>query len=185
MEGAVVTPRNILAHLRFQFARHGWPAAVGLALIASAMGLQFFGVEEARTHATELRAEAAALRQRQAQQPNQEEAAIKRLAAIYASLPASNGALEAVEIVHRAAEANGVKLANGEYRLVREGSAQLLRYQITLPARSSYPHLRAWLADVMNAIPAAALDDISFRRDDVGSDSVEARVRLTLFLRVP
>ena len=180
-----MTLPNLVAHLRFQLYRHGWPAAAGLALIAAAMGLQFFGVEEARAHAIELRVEAAAQRQRQMQRPKQDETAGKRLAAFYASLPASTGALEAIEIVHRAAEANGVKLATGEYRLVREGGAQVLRYQITLPARSSYPHLRAWLAEVMNAVPTAALDDLSFRRDDVGGDSVEARVRLTLFLRAP
>ena len=91
--------------------------------------------------------------------------------------------MEAIDAIHRAAAANGVKLANGEYRLARDGGARLLRYQITLPARASYPQLRAWIGEVMNAVPSAALDEISFRRDDVGSDSVEARVRLTLFLR--
>jgi len=38
---------------------------------------------------------------------------------------------------------------------------------------------------VMNALPTAALTDISFQRDDIGKDSVEANVRLTLFLRAP
>ena len=178
-----MTSRNAFAHLRYQFYRHGWPAAAGLALIASAIGLQLFGVAQSRAHAAQLRAEAAVLRQRLAQVPDQKEAANKRLAAFYASLPAASGALEAIDLIHRSASANGVKLAQGEYRLTREGSAQLLRYQITLPAHSNYPPLRAWLADVMNALPAAALDEISFKRDNVGSAAVEARVRLTLCLR--
>lgn len=178
-----MTPRDVVAHLRFQLYRHGWPAAAGLALIAAATGFQFFGVAETRAQAAALRAEQAAQRQRLAERPNQEEASSGRLAAFYAGLPGAAGALEAVEAIHRAAGANGVKLAHGEYRLAREGGAQMLRYQITLPARSSYPRLRAWLADTMNAVPTAALDEISFRRDDVGSDSVESRVRLTLFLR--
>ena len=180
-----MTPRKVFAHLRYQIYRHGWPAAAGLVLIACAIGWQFFGVAQTRAHAAELRAEAAVLRQRLAQVPNQNEAANKRLATFYASLPAASGALEAIELIHRSASANGVKLAHGEYRLTREGSAPLLRYQITLPARSNYPPLRAWLADVMNALPAAALDEISFQRDNVGSDAVEARVRMTLFMKAP
>ena len=119
------------------------------------------------------------------QQPDPDETAGKRLAVFYASLPDPKGMLDAVEIIHRAAKANGVKLATGEYRLVREGSAKLLRYQITLPARASYPMLRTWIAEVMNTVPTVALNDISFKREDVGSEAVEASVRLTLFLRAP
>jgi hypothetical protein len=180
-----MTPQHVVAYLRFQLERHGWPAAVGIALIVSAVGLQFFGVQQARSRAAEVRAEAVAQHQRQAQRPTQDETASKRLATFYASLPTSDDNLEAIETIHQAAEKNGVKLVNGEYRLVRDGSARLLRYQITLPARASYPHLRAWLAEVMNAVPTAALTDISFQRDDIGSDSVVANVRLTLFLRAP
>ncbi|OQW86634.1 MAG: hypothetical protein BWK72_16230 [Rhodoferax ferrireducens] len=180
-----MTPQHMVAWLRYQLHRHGWPAVVGLVLIIGAVGLQFAGVEQARTRVAELRAEAVAQRQRQAQQPDPGETADKRLAAFYDSLPNADGALEAIETIHRSAGENGVKLATGEYRLVRQGSTKLQRYQINLPARASYPHLRAWLADVMNAVPTAALSDISFQREDIGSDTVEASVRLTLFLRAP
>jgi hypothetical protein len=183
MERTAVTPRTVIAHLRFQLDRHGLPAALGLVLIACAIGLQFFGVVETRAQAVALRLEQTALRQRLVQQPHPEEAANKRLAGFYAGLPAASGALETIDIIHRAAQTRGVQLAQGEYRLAQESGARLLRYQITLPARASYPQLRAWLADVMNALPTAALDEISFRRDDVGSASVETRVRLTLFMR--
>lgn len=176
-------PRDIVAHLRFQRYRHGWPAAAGLALIACAIGFQLFGVAETRAQAAELRAEQSALHKRLAERPERQEAVSARLAAFYTGLPTAAGSVRAIEVIHRAAAANGVKLVHGEYRLAREGGAPLLRYQITLPARSSYPRLRAWLAEVMNAAPTAALDGISFRRDDAGSESVEARVRLTLFLR--
>ena len=180
-----MTPRDAVAHLRYQLLRHGWPAVVGLALIACAIGLQYFGVVQAREQTVQLRAQAAVVRQRLAQVPDQNEAANNRLAAFYARLPGTSGALDAIDLIHRSAGTNGVKLAQGEYRLMREGSAQLLRYQITLPARSNYLSLRAWLTDVMNALPTAALDEISFKRDNVGNTAVEANVRLTLFLKVP
>ncbi|MGB4345983.1 MAG: hypothetical protein WBJ21_06265 [Burkholderiaceae bacterium] len=180
-----MTLQNVGAWVRFELCRHGWVAVLGIALIAAALGIQFFGIEQAHMRLAELRAEAVAQRQRQVQQPDPDETAGKRLAVFYASLPDPKGMLDAVEIIHRAAKANGVKLATGEYRLVREGSAKLQRYQITLPARASYPMLRTWLAEVMNTVPTVALNDISFKREDVGSEAVEASVRLTLFLRAP
>lgn len=178
-----MTSGRIIAHLRFQLQRHGWPALVGLLLlVASACG-QVFGVAQANTRAQALREEQAALRQRQVAQPNPQEATNKRLAGFYAGLPAPAGALASIEAIHKSATTHGVKLAHGEYRMARDGKSPLLRYQITLPARASYPQLRAWIGDVMNMLPTAALDEINFRRDDVGSDVLEARVRLTLFLR--
>jgi hypothetical protein len=179
-----MTLQKLFAHLRFKLDQHGWLAAAGLALVVCALGFELFGVAGQRLRAAELRTEVATLRLQTAQRPNQDDEVGKRLATIYASLPAANGALEAVNLIHRAAAANNVNLANGEYRLLREGGAQLQRYQITLPARSTYPQLRAWLADVMTTVPAAMLDEITIRRDDVGNGSVESRVRLTLFLKV-
>lgn len=180
-----MTIQNLGAWARFAIYRHGWVAVLGVVLIAAALGMEFIGIEQARTRLAELRSEALAQRQRQVQQPRTDETASKRLAVFYDSLPAPEGMHEAVDTIHRAAKASGVKLATGEYRLVREGSAGLLRYQISLPARASYPKLRTWLAVVMNALPAAALNDISFKREDIASESVEANVRLTLFLRAP
>ncbi len=185
MESTIVTLQNLTAWMRFYLDRHGWPAVLGLALAASAVGLQFWGVEQARRHTAALRAEAAAQQQRLAQRPDPSATAGQQLAVFYEGLPNADGMLEAVETIHRTAAANGVKLATGEYRLVRQGSANLQRYQITLPARASYPKLRSWLAEVMNAVPAAALNDISFQREDIGSDLIEANVSLTLFLRAP
>ncbi|MBT3067992.1 hypothetical protein [Rhodoferax sp. U11-2br] len=180
-----MTLQHLLAWMRFQRYRHGWLAVLGLALFIGALGLQFLGVEQMHTRLAELRAEAAAQRQQDAQRPDPDDTARQRRAAFDDSLPGSAGALDAIEVVHRIALANGVKLATGEYRLVRDGGTKVQRYQITLPARASYPQLRAWLAEVMNAVPAMALNDIGFQREEVGSESVQANVRFSLFLRGP
>jgi hypothetical protein len=176
---------NFMAHWRYQVYRHGWPAVLGLALMAGAIATQLLGVNQIHEQTAVLRADAAKLRQVSKQRPKQDEVAVKRLADFYASLPAASAALDAVGAIHLSATKMGVRLAVGDYRQVREGSSALLRYQVTLPARSSYPNMRLWLDDVMNTLPTAALDEISVRRDDVGSDIVEARLRLTLFMRAP
>lgn len=179
----MIKPKTVISHMRFHLDQHGLPALAGLVLIAGAVALQMLGVNEAYSRAQELRLEQAATRQRLARQPDPAEVNIQRVARFYAGLPAPDGALDAIETIHKAAKTHGVKLANGEYRLTRESGAPLLRYQVSLPARASYLQLRAWIGDVMNAIPTAALEDISLRRDDVGSELLDARVRLTLFLK--
>lgn len=180
-----MTPSVFIAHLRFQLEQHGWPALVGIGLIGLAVVGQYLGVTPTVEQATALREKQSALRYRQATQPNPDEGTRLRAAAFYASLPDGSGAREAVALIHRSAIEHGVKLATGEYRMVREGGGRALRYQITLPTRASYPQIRAWHADIMNALPALTLDEISFRREDAGSNTVEARLRLTLFMRAP
>lgn len=177
-----MTGRLAFAWLRFQLARHGWAAAAGLAFFFGAALLQFAGTQSLRAHTDELREAQAALRQRLAAQPRELQTDA-RIATFGAGLPDAAGTAVAVEAIHLAAGAHGVSLSQGEYRLAREPGAPLARYQITLPARASYPRLRAWLADTLNNVPAAALDEIALRRDDAGGATVEARVRLTLFLR--
>lgn len=179
----LMTLRPMLAHLKFQFHQHGWPAAAGLMLIVSAISWQLFGAPALKTQTIALRTQQVELRKQLAKQSKPQETSRSRLDALYASLPVASGALVAVKTIHQAAAANGVKLTHGEYRLARDTGTPLLRYQITLPARASYPQLRAWLAEVMNVLPSVALDEINFRRDDVGNPSVESRMRLTLFLR--
>jgi hypothetical protein len=178
-----VTGFPLLAHLRYQLQRHGWPAAVGLVLLALAAAWQWRGVDDARARSTQLHSAQSAARQHMARVPSQEQAAGQALADFYAGLPPQSSAGEAVAQMHRAAAAHAVQLAQGDYRLTRDAGTALVRYQISLPARAAYPQLRDWLADVMNTQGTVALEDLSLRRDEVSGEPVQARVRLTLFLR--
>jgi hypothetical protein len=87
-----------------------------------------------------------------------------------------------LERIYGAAEKNGVALEVGEYRLVQEKGWKLARYQLTLPVKGSYGQVRGFIAQVLTDVPAAALEEIGFRRDTVGTDRIDVRVRLTLYL---
>ncbi len=181
-----MTPASILGFARFYYYRHGWPAAIGVVLLIFALGMQAIGVPKLQAQATDARAAHEALRKRALQAPKPQDASREQYAALLASLPSgANASSDAVKAIHRIAATHGVYLATGEYRVVREGSDKLQRYQITLPATSNYPKLRAWLTDVMNEMPTIALDEISLRREDVGTEQIDARVRFTLFLKSP
>lgn len=173
----------LTAHLRHQLHRHGWPAAAGLLLGIIALLWQLIAVQAVRDQALTQQAAQQALRRQHAPQSTPQQVAGNRLSDLYASLPTGSGALDVIERLHQAATLHGVELPQGDYRLSRDASGTLLRYQITLPARGRYPQLRAWLAELMNALPSVALDGLAIQRDDVGSAQVDARVRLTLFMK--
>lgn len=87
-----------------------------------------------------------------------------------------------LERIYAAAEQAGVGLESGEYKLVDEKNRRLVRYQLTLPVRGTYPQIRGFVAGVLNGVPAAALDDVGFRRETSGSTSIETRIRFTIYM---
>jgi type II secretory pathway component PulM len=180
-----MTQALLYAHLRYQLQRHSWLAGAGLALLLASLGLQWLVVDPMHADNEALRSKLAAQRNKQAQKPDAQQDASQRQAAFYAALPDSSDTLHAVAVLNRAAKAGAFSLSNGEYRMARQGSGALLRYQITVPMRADYPHVRAWLAQVLNQLPNAALDEISLKREDAASAVLDAKLRLTLFMRAP
>lgn len=175
----------MLAHLRYQLQRQGWLAVVGLLLLLLALGLQWAWVDGLHVRNSELQEALTAQRQAQVRKPQASEQKAQRQAAFYAALPDATEAVEAIGVLNRAAARQKVALVTAEYRVTRSGAGPLLRYQINVPLRGDYVHLHAWLSEVMNALPNAALDELSLKRDDAAVDALEARARFTVFLRVP
>jgi hypothetical protein len=76
----------------------------------------------------------------------------------------------------------GINLRQGEYKAAYDQNGKLHTYQVTLPVTGSYQAIWQFALLSLRAIPFAALDDIGFRRDDIGAAGVDARVRFTLYL---
>ena len=55
------------------------------------------------------------------------------------------------------------------------------RLEVTLPLRSSYPALRAYLHDALALNPAARLDDLRLNRQQADSPVIQANVRLSYY----
>lgn len=80
-----------------------------------------------------------------------------------------------------AAKAN-LTLSQGEYKSGFDRNGRLHTYQVTLPVKGSYRDVWQFALLALRAIPFAALDEISFKRESIGQAQVEARLRLTLYL---
>ena len=106
----------------------------------------------------------------------------EQLAAFYAFFPPAQSSPDWLGKIHAAAKAKGLVLQSGEYKLERSTDSRLARYQIVLPVTGSYAQLRGFVGQVLADVPAAALEEITLRRESVASPRLEARIRLTLFL---
>jgi len=96
--------------------------------------------------------------------------------------PALSEAPQLVLKIHEIAAQNSLTLDTGEYRLLRDRDGGLIRYEVTLPLRGTYWQVRLFVAQVLDELPASALEEITIKRDSVSAKSVETRVRLTLYL---
>jgi len=104
------------------------------------------------------------------------------LALFYASLGDKRIAEQQVKILFAIAAKTGLTLRQGEYKSGYDRNGKLHTYQINLPVQGSYGQVWQFALLALRAIPFAALDDISFKRDSIGQASVDARLRLTLYL---
>lgn len=79
----------------------------------------------------------------------------------------------------------GMTAPTGEYKLSCDAIARLCRYRVRLPLVGSYLQIRAFVEQSLLALPLASLDELSLRREGVGSDEVEAGLVFSLHLAYP
>lgn len=111
-----------------------------------------------------------------------EAATNQNLALFYASLGERRYTEQQLKTLFGIAAKTGLVLRQGEYKSAYDQNGKLHTYQVTLPVKGSYQAIWQFAILSLRAIPFASLDDIGFRRDDIGAAGVDARVRFTLYL---
>jgi hypothetical protein len=107
---------------------------------------------------------------------------LDNLDAFYGALGQRRYAEQQLKTLFGLAAKSGLVLNQGEYKSARERNARINTYQVNLPVKGSYEAIWQFSLAALRAIPYASLDDISFRRDNIGDPTVEARLRFTLYL---
>lgn len=166
---------------KFYLGRLGWVGVVGVLLIAASLIHEYAVVrpneaalDEQRQHNEQARREVIAQHARLAQSA--------RNAGVGPALaPAATAALRRL---FEAADKVGVELDQGEYRVTEVKDAHLLRYQLSLPVYGSYPEIRAFVTQALNADPALALSAILLRRDSIETPDLDGLLNFTLYLEV-
>jgi Tfp pilus assembly protein PilO len=172
--------------VRHELSRLGVPGLAGLTLVALAAGIHFAMTRPAADEALRLRVEESDLRQKLRAAASGEAprtlSHAEKLQQFYAYFPPVSATPELLRALYQAADARGLVLQSGEYKLILDRDFRLARYQIVLPVRGSYASLRDFVGDTLKALPTVVLDDISLKRESVGATALDAQVRFTLYL---
>jgi len=106
-----------------------------------------------------------------------------QLAAFERFFPEAGDMNRILRELHAAADKEQLLLERGEYKLSEEAGLPLLRYQVTLPVKGSYPSIRSFTRRVLQDMPTLSLDSIALQRPNVGDPVIEAQIRFSAFHR--
>lgn len=107
----------------------------------------------------------------------------QNLADFYAVLGPQRYAEQQVKVLFDLAAKNGLVLNQGEYKTARDAASGVTTYQIILPVKGGYQAIWQFAMQALRDMPFAALDEVAFRRESIAEPVVEARLRLTLYLK--
>lgn len=80
------------------------------------------------------------------------------------------------------AERTGVSPQRVDYRRVEPEGIPLVLHEVSIPMTADYSRIRAFSEGVLNAVPVASLDQITFRRQRSDQPEVEADLRFSFYL---
>ncbi len=169
--------------LRIAAARMNPVLAVAvLLLLGCAASIAWLGAARAQVAHEYAAARAAAARPAPPPPPPAAPSADQNLAHFQAALGQRRGVERQLKEIFALAERHALVLRQGEYRSSQDRAGGFATYQVNLPVKGRYDAIWAFAFDVLRALPHASLDDVSLRRDAIGEENVEARLRLTLYL---
>ena len=164
-------------------ARLGWHGMLGIALLVSVVGFYALALAPQQLRIEDLQRESVQLRQQaKSAQKDVPQGPEEKLAAFYAFFPPSKDLPDLLEKVFGAAKRQTLALEHGEYRALKENVGSLMRYQFTLPVRGTYPQIRKFVDEALAEVPALALDSIQFERRKIGDATVDAKVKMVVYL---
>jgi Tfp pilus assembly protein PilO len=161
-----------------------WPGWAGVALLALALSVYAGAIRPGKARLQALEREAAELARQTGgpAQPAERLTGRGQLSNFYAFFPLSEALPDVMARIEKAAQEHDLVLQKGEYRFGREPEFRLARYQMTLPVRGSYADVRGFVNDVLDTVPAMALEELVLKRETVDDPELEAEVRFLLYL---
>jgi hypothetical protein len=180
------TMKSLVWQLSRYFKSLSMFGVLGIILLLLALSAYFLLVQPAQLSVSQLKEELLAeqLRQKnnQLHPAEVESSSATRMQTFREFFPAYQTAPDLLTAVYQAASAESISLAEGDYKYVPFKPDGLGVYQLDLPVKGSYVQIRRFIAKVLNDIPSAALDEVSFKREAVGSGTLDAKIRFSIYL---
>jgi hypothetical protein len=90
-----------------------------------------------------------------------------------------------LKAVFAGAQRAQVELLKGDYVVKSDAGSPFITYTATFPLRQGYAALKRFAAEVLQALPHAALEDLQMVRADASGAELDATVRFTFVYRRP
>jgi Tfp pilus assembly protein PilO len=165
--------------------RAGPTGILGVLLVLASLGLWLLLVEPESRRLTDALEQSlklqARIRSSARQVQDLGETPEEQLSRFYGFFPGTSTVPDWLAKIEQAAVREHLVLEQGEYRVVRDRLGLITRYQIALPIRGSYPQVVNFVQRVLKDIPIAAVESLSFERQQIGDPQLDAKLRLTLF----
>lgn len=167
--------------------RLGPPGMTGVALLACVV-MWYVVVLRPAQHIVRNTRQAAALQvatdRRLALLPRSEKVPdqAERLSDFYRALGTVKQVPDGLGVLYAVARAKQLALGQGDYRLTRDPDGKLIRYEITLPVKATYPQIRGFLAQALNELPYLALRGVTFQRQKTSDPMLDCQIRFTMYL---
>lgn len=104
------------------------------------------------------------------------------LANFYARFPSQDAFPDALDGLLKTAAQHALTVQQGDYTVTRAPAGKLVRFEVMLPLRGSYPQVRTFLNALAHDVPGMALENAQFERRDVAEPVLDVKLRLVLFL---
>lgn len=108
---------------------------------------------------------------------------MERLQNFDSNFPSAESINSTWEKLSKLVEKSGLMIDHSVYDSSPEKHAGLLRYHLNMPVKAAYPQIRGFLAEMIQTIPNAALENVNFKRESVDSPIVDANISLVVYVR--
>lgn len=170
-------------HLNLQIVlrRHGWLPLAVLILLASALALHFALTPSFQKRINAINGALATLGSSPLPESTDSLQA-QRHTAFLERLADRNARADIIKTIFAQGNEAGLKLANGEYQFSCDANGGYCALQMVLPVKGPYPQIRSFARGILEKIPSAAIEEISFRRDGIKAAMVEAHIKFVIYL---
>lgn len=168
----------------------GWYARAGWAYVLSAAALALLAAGSLYLLRTtdrldEVRHELAHQTEAPLQAESRSDNGRERLQAFEANLARYEGIPETLESLFHLADQEGLRFQRGEYKIDPDRHGNFIRYRMVLPVKGHAQAIHRFMLAALQAHPSLALSAVQFRREQIGTADIEARVHWVLLTAKP
>lgn len=108
-----------------------------------------------------------------------------RIADFQRYLPAHDEMPGTVQDLIGLAQQHGLRLHRGDYKAQPDTQGGYLRFRMAMPVKGSAKAIQGFMLDALRVNKTLGLEAVQFKREQIASDQVEARIQWSLFTRLP